>query len=270
MNDWFQTLFLALVQGLTEFLPISSSAHLVIPPMLLGWTDRGLSFDVAVHIGTLGAVLVYFRRDLSAMARAFIRAPLDRSDDDCQMVWCLILATLPVALVGFFASGFIESYLRNIEVIAFTTALFGLLLGMAERRARVTQSHRAISPWRALVIGMAQALAPVPGVSRSGITITAALFLDMDRQSAARFSFLLSIPAIAGAGLFKGVQLAAMDEPVTWSLILVPALFSALVAYMTIAWFLRLLDRVGLMPFVWYRLALSVCLLLIWRWTEWG
>lgn len=265
MIDWYQALILAIIQGLTEFLPISSSAHLVIPALVLGWQDQGLAFDVAVHLGTLAAVLGYFRRDLLAMLRSFFAGPFDWSVPEIRLIWCLVLASLPVAVVGYLGADLIETNLRGLLVIVATTALFGLLLGLSEWRARSARHHRPLTPGRALLVGLAQTLALIPGVSRSGVTITAALFLDMDRTSAARFSFLLSIPTIVGAGLLKGIELLAAAEPVNWSMMLLPAMVSALVAYATIAMFLRLIERVGLMPFVWYRLLLAAILLVFWQ-----
>jgi undecaprenyl-diphosphatase len=263
--DWFQALLLAAIQGLTEFLPISSSAHLVIPSLVLGWPDQGLAFDIAVHVGTLLAVVVYYRHDLLDLAVGCRDAARYREHNaETHMVLMLACASVPVAVVGMAGVSFIEDQLRTLPVIATTTAVFGLLLGYADRYTRNVESHRGLTMPVALMIGMAQALAPVPGVSRSGVTITAGLLLDLDRQSAARFSFLLSIPVIAGAGLVKSVELARGEASVDWLLLSVGALVAALTAYACIAAFLRLLDRVGLMPFVYYRLLLAG--LLFWLW----
>ena len=265
MIDWFQALLLAALQGLTEFLPISSSAHLVIPSLVLGWPDQGLAFDIAVHVGTLVAVIVYYRRDLMQLASGCRDAVRFReANAETQMVLMLACASVPVAVVGMAGVSFIEDQLRTLPVIATTTAIFGLLLGYADRYTRRVSSNRGLTMPIALMIGMAQALAPVPGVSRSGVTITAGLLLDLDRQTAARFSFLLSIPVIAGAGLVKSIELARGDAPVDWLLLFVGAVVAALTAYACIAVFLRLLDRVGLMPFVYYRMLLAG--LLFWLW----
>jgi undecaprenyl-diphosphatase len=260
-----QALFLAALQGLTEFLPISSSAHLVIPSLVLGWPDQGLAFDVAVHVGTLLAVLLYYRRDLLALAIGCRQALQSRqSNADSDMVLYLACASLPVAIVGFAGGGFIEAELRSLPVIATTTALFGLLLGYADIQARRRPGKSVLTLPVAVMIGLAQAIAPVPGVSRSGVTITAALLLGLDRQSAARFSFLLSIPVIGGAGLLKSAELAGQAAPVDWAMLALGAGVSALTAYACIATFLRLLDRIGLMPFVYYRLVLAAVLFLLW------
>jgi undecaprenyl-diphosphatase len=230
--EWYQALLLALLQGLTEFLPISSSAHLVIPSLLLDWPDQGLAFDVAVHVGTLCAVLYYYRADLLQMAGAWLRS-----------------------LAG---GGSSE------ESTATTTLLFGLLLGLAQRMGAAAGKGRALNLPLAMAIGLAQAMAPVPGVSRSGVTITAALMLGMDRQGAARFSFLLSIPIIASAGALKLWQLVNAKTAVDWWSLGMGVVVSAVTAYLCIALFLRMLDRVGLMPFVYYRIALAAVLYLLW------
>jgi undecaprenyl-diphosphatase len=262
--DTFQAIVLALVQGLTEFLPISSSAHLVIPHLLLGWPDQGLAFDVAVHIGTLSAVIFYYREDLSKMAHAWTGslAGGDTSKDSA-LVWYLALATIPAGLVGFLGADFIAAHLRTLPVIASTTAVFGLLLGFADRRVGFGPV-RTMTLSVALLIGLAQAFAPIPGVSRSGVTITAALLLGLPRQDAARFSFLLSIPIIASAGLLMLIDLIGSAAEVDWVAIAIGVVVSGLSAYLCIAWFLRLLDRIGMMPFVYYRLGLALVLFVVW------
>ena len=265
MIDWCQAVLLALMQGLTEFLPISSSAHLVIPSLLLDWPDQGLAFDVAVHVGTLSAVLLYYRDDLLVMARSWFGSLAGgAASADSRLVWYLALATIPAGLVGLAAGDFIESDLRKLPVIATTTLVFGLLLGIADRRAVAAGAGRSLNLGLALAIGMAQALAPVPSVSRSGITITAALLLGMDRQGAARFSFLLSIPIIASAGVLKTWELSHSAMPVDWLILGLGAAISGVTAYSCIALFLRLLDRIGMMPFVYYRLVLAGVLYYLW------
>ena len=260
----YQAIILAIVQGLTEFLPISSSAHLAMSPILLGWPDQGLAFDVAVHVGTLTAVLLYYRRDLVSMAHSWFRSLLGKGhDSDSKMVWYLALATLPVSIVGVLGKDFIETELRSLLVIATTTLVFGLFLGIADLLARDKAKAVPLSISIALLIGLAQALAPIPGVSRSGVTITAALLLGMDRQSAARFSFLLSIPVIVSAGGLIAIELYLGDTIVDWSQLAMGALVSAVTAYLCIALFLKLLDRYGLMPYVYYRVILAVALYLL-------
>ena len=265
MIDWFQALLLAAIQGLTEFLPISSSAHLVIPSLVMGWPDQGLAFDIAVHVGTLTAVLFYYRRDLWQMASGCIDAVRYREQNaETHMVLLLAVASVPVAVVGFTGSSFIEDNLRTLPVIATTTAVFGVLLGFADRYSTRVSAFKNLTFPAALIIGFAQAIAPIPGVSRSGVTITAGLLLNLDRQTAARFSFLLSIPVIGGAGLVKGLELVASDAPVDWAMLLLGASVAAVTAYACIAAFLRLIDRIGMMPFVYYRLALAGFLFWLW------
>lgn len=265
MIEHYQAVFLALLQGLTEFLPISSSAHLIFPSLLLGWPDQGLAFDVAVHVGTLCAVLFYYRRDLYKMLLGWFHSVAGGGrSSDSDLVWYLLFATIPAGLVGLFAGGMIEAHLRSLPVIATTTLVFGLLLALAQRMGAEPGKGRALTLPLALGIGLAQALAPVPGVSRSGITITAGMMLGMDRQGAARFSFLLSIPIIASAGGLKLLELLGSDSAVDWGLLMIGVLVSAVTAYLCIALFLRLLDRVGLMPFVYYRVVLAVVLYGLW------
>ncbi|MBN7798162.1 undecaprenyl-diphosphate phosphatase [Parahaliea mediterranea] len=258
-----QALVLALLQGLTEFLPISSSAHLVIPSLVLGWPDQGLAFDVAVHVGTLAAVVIFYRRDLMAMAGGCLGmgAP-EASAAQRRLVVLLALATVPAVLFGFAGDDFIESHLRSLPVIATTTLVFGLLLGLAEWRAPANSVQLT---WRlALLVGLAQAVALVPGVSRSGVTITAAVLLGLSRPDAARFSFLMSIPVIAGAGLLKTLDLLEAPSPVDWFWLGVASLVAGITAYACIRVFLGLLERIGLMPFVYYRVILSLLLYAIW------
>lgn len=265
MIDMTQAVLLALIQGLTEFLPISSSAHLVIPSLVLGWPDQGLAFDVAVHVGTLAAVLLYYRQDLQRMSQSWLGSMSGRgSNEDSRLVWYLGLATVPAGLVGLLAGDFIEAHLRTLPVLASTTLLFGIALGIADRRADKSPQYRPVTLAMALTIGLAQAFAPIPGTSRSGVTMTAALLLGMSRQAAARFSFLLSIPIIASAGLLKILDLVNGDAVVDWLSLAVGTLVSGITAYLCIAAFLRLLDRIGLMPFVYYRIVLAGVLYFLW------
>ncbi len=253
-------MLLALIQGITEFLPISSSAHLILPSQLLGWPDQGLAFDIAVHAGSLLAVLVYFRHTLTGMAGgAWIGVTERRMNADLHLGLMVVLATLPVIVAGFALKDFVESQLRSTLVIATTTIVFGLLLGLADRRAGVRDEY-AITATMALLIGLAQALALVPGTSRSGITITAALLLGLSRPGAARFSFLLSIPAILGAGVLALADALDSDEPVDWQVITIGTGAAAISAYACIHLFIRWIERIGMLPFVIYRLLLGAVL----------
>ena len=264
----FQAGVLGLLQGLTEFLPISSSAHLILLPVLVGWPDQGLSFDVAVHVGTLAAVLAYFRRDLLRMAGSCARALRTRAPDaDARLAALVVVGTLPVVLAGLLvqaagthdASG-VAAPFRGATVIASTTVAFALLLWWADRRGRRDRDEAALD-WRAaLFIGAAQVLALIPGTSRAGITITAALALGFERRAAARFSFLLSIPVIAAAGLSQAAAAVSAAENPDWAALALGGAVSALSAWLTIHFFLKLLERIGMLPFVLYRLALGALL----------
>ncbi|MEH6518420.1 MAG: undecaprenyl-diphosphate phosphatase [Halioglobus sp.] len=265
MIDWVQAFWLALLQGLTEFLPISSSAHLIIPSLIWQWPDQGLAFDVAVHVGTLAAVVVYYRRDLSLLLGGCTTAIVERkSNEHSRLLACLAFASVPVGLMGLLAVEFVEQYLRNLPMIAAATLLFGLLMAYADRHTKGRSTFKDITLSLAIIIGLFQALAPWPGVSRSGITITAALLLGLSRPDAARFSFLLSIPVISGAGLLKTTELVKSGVAVDWLLLGAAAFTASVVAFASIALFLRLLDRVGLMPFVYYRIALALVLFGLW------
>lgn len=259
--DMLHAVVLALVQGLTEFLPISSSAHLILVPVLTGWPDQGLAFDVSVHFGTLAAVVLYFRQELSAMARSWASSLVTRNpDDEAMLAWAVLLGTIPLGLAGLLLHSYVETVLRSPLVIATTTIVFGLLLGYADKVGAQTRCEYRLGAGRVAVIALSQVLALVPGTSRSGITITAGLLVGLDRKAAARFSFLLSVPAIAMAGLYEITNLVEAAEPVLWADILVGMAVSAVSAYLCIHWFLKLLDRVGMLPFVIYRLVLGALL----------
>lgn len=263
MAVW-QEIVLALIQGLTEFLPISSSAHLILFPRLMDWADQGLAFDVAVHVGTLGAVLLYFRRELAAMTRDWLQSLLTRRlTAEARLAWGVLLGTIPVGLAGLLFKDFIATSLRSPGVIALATIGFGLLLWWADRRGRRTRDEYSLGWKDVLVIGLAQALALIPGTSRSGITITAGLMLGLTRAGAARFSFLLSIPVITLAGLLEARDLYQGTAPLPWTDLLLGAAVSGIVAYLTIHYFLALLERIGLLPFVIYRLLLGLVLLVV-------
>ena len=256
--DMVQAVWLAIIQGLTEFLPISSSAHLILPAQILGWPDQGLAFDVAVHVGSFVAVVIYFRHDLQQLIMAWFKSlPVKAAGTpESRLAWCIILATIPAGLAGLLLGDFIEANLRSMAVIAVTTIGFGLLLGWADTRQRGVKTVDQLSWKSALVVGAAQALALIPGTSRSGITMTAALALGFDRTTAARFSFLLSIPIITLSGGYKALQLM-YQTLVPWTEILLGTALSAVTAYLCIHSFLRLVERVGMMPFVIYRLILG-------------
>ena len=255
---------LALIQGLTEFLPISSSAHLILVPKLLGWDDQGLSFDVAVHVGTLLAVVWYFRHELRQMGAGWWRSLAGRGlDADGRLAWAVLLATVPACVAALSFGGVIEQHLRSPIVIAWATIGFGLLLGLADWFGPRRRDEHALG-WRgALLIGLSQALALIPGTSRSGITMTAGLALGLTAAGAARFSFLLAIPIIALAGLHETAALVAEPARIGWGALAGGAAVSGVTAYFTIHYFLALVARVGMWPFVVYRLLLGVLLLVV-------
>lgn len=262
--DFIQILVLAVLQGLTEFLPISSSAHLILVPVIAGWEDQGLAFDVAVHVGTLAAVVYYFRSQLHIMLRDWTRSITHREmTADAKLAWAVGFGTIPAGLVGLFLGDFIELNLRSTLVIAITTIVFGLLLGWADYTGKRTRNEHSIT-WRdVLIIGCAQAISLIPGTSRSGITMTAALMLGLTREAAARFSFLLSVPIIILAGGMKSIELFTSDLAVDWNALILGIVLSGLSAYLCIHLFMKLLDRMGMMPFVIYRLILGAILLTI-------
>jgi len=256
--DWLQIITLALIQGVTEFLPISSSAHLILPAQLTDWPDQGLAFDVAVHFGTLVAVCGYFRADLAGYASSgFAYVSRGTYDDSVDEMLKLAMATIPVFITGYLFRDWIAANLRGIETIAIATIAFGVLLALADRRRGELTSF---SWWHAAVIGAAQALAFIPGTSRSGITITAALWLGLRRRSAARFSFLLAIPTISGAVFLTTADLLSNPAPVLWGEMALAAGLAGLSAYLCIAAFVRLVERTGMWPYVIYRLALGILL----------
>ncbi len=253
-----QLVVLAIVQGLSEFLPISSSAHLILVPLLLEWPDQGLAFDVAVHVGSLLAVLGYFRVEVMSMLQAWSQSLLGgESSANSRLAWWVILGTLPAVAVGYLAKDIIETQLRSPWVIAITTIVFGLLLWVADRARKHQKSEYQLTLGNVLTIGFFQALALIPGTSRSGITITAGLLLGMTRSAAARFSFLLSMPLIFASGLLQTLDLLQEPVAVDWLALLLAVLLSALSAGLCIHFFLRLIDRVGMLPFVVYRLLLG-------------
>lgn len=258
----YEIIILAIIQGITEFLPISSSAHLLLPAELLGWRSQGLAFDVAVHVGSLLAVLIYLRREISDMTIDFFRFGFTKQQtENSRLAWWVIVGTLPIILIGFLLKDWIELNARTALVMAVTTIGFGLLLWYADATAKLTNKMTQMRIGQAVIIGIAQILALIPGTSRSGITMTASLMLGFDRESAARFSFLLSIPAILGAGLLSTLDLLQEADAVDWTALLYGAAFSFVSAYLCIYLFLNWISRIGMLPFVIYRLILGAILL---------
>ena len=262
--DFFQVTILAALQGATEFLPISSSGHLILPSLLFAWNDQGLTFDVAVHVGTLFAVLIYFKDDLQRLVLALTMSVFRREQSqDSKLAWMLLAATIPAGLSGLLFASQVEQYGRSLLLIGITSIGFGLLLLVSDRIGNKQRTLADMNWKTALLIGFAQILALIPGTSRSGVTMTAALFCNLDRAAAARFSFLLAIPIIAASGLLRGIQLLRDGtESVEWLVLLYAIFISAVVAYLCIHYFLQLIERFGLLPFVIYRVLLGIALIL--------
>lgn len=261
--DLFQLIVLALVQGVTEFLPISSSGHLVLVPLLTDWPDQGLMIDVAVHVGSLGAVVVYLAGDLRQMlAGAFRRDGGLMRQPGRRLLVLVAVATVPVVVVGAAVSGMLDG-LRRLDVIGWTMLVFGVALWLADQRCRADRPLAALGVPGALAIGCAQVLALVPGTSRAGVTMTAARLLGLERTAAARFSMLLSIPTIAAAGLLLGVELMELGELAPTRDALLGGALAFVSALIAIVLMMRWLRRASFTPFVIYRLVLGFALLAI-------
>lgn len=266
--DFIQVLVLSIVQGITEFLPVSSSAHLILVPVLFHWQDQGLVLDVAVHVGTLLAVMCYYRRDLISIIRAFFQTGFSQNPSvDAKIGWAVLWATIPLGLIGILSKDVIEQHMRSPLVIAWATIIFGLLLGAAYKLNQPKRQLASINWLDVLVIGGMQALALIPGTSRSGITMTAAFMRHFTPREAARFSFLLSIPAILMPfSLFMYEIYQHPDLNWDWFALIVGVLCSFAFALACIHVFLKLLDKLGMLPFVVYRLLLGAFLL----WMFWA
>ena len=263
--DSLQIVVLAIVQGITEFLPISSSGHLILVPSFTDWPDQGLEFDLAVHNGTMTASVVYFRTTLFAMARDWVLSVMQRREiGESRLAWAVLFGTIPAGVVGLLFRHDIETTLRSPWVVACTTIFYALLLLVADRR-RGTRSERSIGWLDVVVIGCAQALSLVPGTSRSGITMTAGLFRNMSREAAARFAFLLAVPVMTAAGLaeFLGYAGESASAPVDARAIVLGLVLSAVTGFACIHYFLKWLTRFGMLPYVIYRLVLGAVLLIL-------
>ena len=260
----FQVVILAIVQGLTEFLPISSSGHLVLVPVFFGWTDQGLAFDVAVHFGSLIAVLIFFRTDIHALLRGGLQVVGGNVKTiESRMALGIALGTIPAALAGLLFVDWIEANLRSPVVIVFTLSGYAVLMSLADRFGRRTREISGVRITDAVLIGVAQALALVPGTSRSGVTITAAMALGFERQDAARFSFLLAVPVILLATGYSLLGLLSADAAVAWGQLAIGVLVSGIVAYLSIEFFMRFVSRIGLVPFAVYRIVLAAVILYV-------
>ncbi len=256
---------LAVIQGLTEFLPISSSAHLVLLPIFMQWQDQGLVMDIAVHLGSLLAVLFYFRRDLSKLTYGWFQSlgAGNVHNEDSRLAWLILWATVPIFIVALIVQAFLIQYIRNAMVIGIASIVFGFLLWHADKSGKQTRINQELTMRDALMIGIAQAFALIPGASRSGVTMTAGMWLDLTRVEAARFSFLLAIPTILAASLYGSYT--AMQHPlaINWGLTLGVIACSAIVAFLCIHWFIKFVNKIGMLPFVIYRILLGLFLLIV-------
>jgi undecaprenyl-diphosphatase len=261
--SWLEVIVLGLVQGLTEFLPISSSAHLRIVSGVFFGRDAGAAFTAVTQLGTEAAVLIYFARDIARLAVGWVRGLMHRearAESEYRLAWLVIIGTLPIGVLGLAFEDQIQTVARNLWLIATTLIVFGALLGLAERVGRQKVDLERMTVRQGLGLGLAQALALIPGVSRSGGTITAGLFLGLTRPAAVRFSFLLAIPAVVASGLFQLPDVFAGDGP-SGAQLVVATLIAFGVGYAAIAWLLRYIEHHSVYVFVWYRIALGAALL---------
>ncbi|WP_164418686.1 undecaprenyl-diphosphate phosphatase [Streptomyces salinarius] len=275
--SWFESLVLGLVQGLTEFLPVSSSAHLRLTAAFSGWHDPGAAFTAITQIGTEAAVLIYFRKDIGRIIAAWTRSLTDKSmrhDPDARMGWLVIVGSIPIGVLGLTLKDQIEGPFRDLRITATMLIVVGVIIGIADRMAARDEKggrHRAPQQRKelqdlgvrdGLIYGLCQAAALIPGVSRSGATISGGLFMGYRREAAARYSFLLAIPAVLASGVFE-LKDAMESDHVSWG----PTLFATVIAFATgyavIAWFMKFISTKSFMPFVWYRIALGILLVVL-------
>ena len=263
--DIFQAVILAFIQGLTEFLPVSSSAHLVIFPQFFDWPDQGLAFDVVLHFASLCAVVIYYKDSIVLLSQDFFSSVSTRKmQGDSFLAWGVLLGTIPVGLAGLLFNDFVEINLRSFHVVAYATILFGILLGLSDIVHRARDINRElIRGSDILIIGCFQALALIPGTSRAGITITAALLIGLSRKLSIKFAFLLSIPVITLATIMKLFELTNEPQQVNWLFLLLGFAIAFLTSYFTIVFFIKLVERIGFLPFVVYRIFLGALLFLI-------
>jgi undecaprenyl-diphosphatase len=262
--DAVHVIVLAIIQGITEFLPISSSGHLILVPHFLHWPDQGLAFDAAIHIGTLAAVILYFRVQLTHMASAWFSSLRTRQlTPDSRLAWAVLWGTIPVGLAGLLFSDYIEKNFRSPLLVASTLSVYGVLLWLADRRGRRERDEYSMG-WRdAMIIGLAQALALVPGTSRSGVTMTAGLTLGLTREAAARYSFLLAVPGTALAALLECWKMSQVAEAVDWQAVVLGIAIAAASGFLCIHFLLRFIQRIGMWPFTIYRLVLAAVIVYV-------
>lgn len=262
---WFEAIVLGVVQGLTEFLPISSSAHLLILSQLFGWDDPGAAFTAVTQIGTETAVIIYFRKEIAAILRAWSRSIVHadaRSDPDARMGWLVIIGTIPIAVLGLAFADQIETVARNLWLTATMLIVFGIILGVADALGSRVKTERDLTVRDGILFGLAQSLALIPGVSRSGASISAGLAMGYTRGAAARYAFLLAIPAVLASGLYEATKIGD-EADVAWAPTLIATGIAFAVGYAVIAWLMRWLSTRSYLPFVIYRLALGTLLLIL-------
>ncbi len=266
MWDLLKAVVLGTLQGLTEFLPISSSAHLRIFPELLGWGDPGAAFTAVIQIGTELAVLIYFRKDIWRIGTTWLRSlyrPEYRGHLDSRMGWFIIIGSVPIVVLGILLKDVIERDFRNLWIIGCTLIVLGIILGVADRISSDDKGIKELSLRDAVLMGLAQACALVPGVSRSGATISMGRFLGYEREAATRYAFLLAIPAVVGAGLFTLPDIGDGDNAYGWGPTLVATVVAFVVGYAAIAWLLRYVSTRSYLPFVIYRIGLGTMVLVL-------
>ena len=266
---FIQILVLAIIQGLTEFLPVSSSGHLILVPAVTGWQDQGLAIDVAAHVGTLVAVLIYFWRDVGRMASGLVRLATGRFDPGARLAGLLLIGTIPALIAGYLIDKYLVEVIRHVAVVGWTLIGFGILLWIADRIGLTIRRVEHMTVAQALFVGFAQALAFIPGTSRAGITMTAARLMGYERAEAARFSFLLAIPAIAAAGLWKGYQLYETGATEQIQTALLTGALCVLTGLFAIAFMMAWLRRANFTVFVVYRLLLGGLILYLVYFEGW-
>ncbi|MFN8126953.1 MAG: undecaprenyl-diphosphate phosphatase [Candidatus Nanopelagicales bacterium] len=265
MISWFEAVVLGVVQGLTEFLPISSSAHLLIFSQLFGWQDPGAAFTAVTQIGTEMAVIIYFRHEIARIISTWFRSlftPELRGNIDARMGWYVIIGTLPIAILGVLFKDQIETIARNLWVVSFTLIVFGVILGVADRVGAKTRHVEDLNLKDGLLYGIGQAFALIPGVSRSGATISMGLFLGYTREAATRYAFLLAIPAVMASGLFEALDIGKGPAP-DWGPTILATVIAFVIGYLVISWLLRYLTTNSYMPFVIYRIALGLLVIVL-------
>ena len=266
MSDFLEAVVLGVIQGLTEFLPISSSAHLRIFPELFGWGDPGAAFTAVIQIGSELAVLIFFRKDIWRISTTWLRSLVQaeyRGHLDARMGWYIIVGSLPIVVLGIVLKDVIESHFRSLWLIGCTLIVLGIVLGIADRVGGTDRTIKQMTLRHAVLMGLAQACALVPGVSRSGATISMGRFLGYDREAATRYAFLLAIPAVIGAGLFELKDIPGETNPYGWGPTIVATIVSFVVGYAAIAWLLRYVSTRSYTPFVLYRVALGTLVLVL-------